>query len=76
MRRFAFLALLSLAVLPGVALAQDASNPPPAAPGASPDNGPGGHHWQHGGGWHGSKAAGMEREAAFLDEILCRQHHP
>ena len=32
MRRFAFLALLGLSVLPGVALAQDASNPPQSPP--------------------------------------------
>lgn len=67
MRRFAFLALLSLAVLPGVALAQDASNPP-AAPSAGLDNGPGGHHWHHGGGCQ-HRGGWQEREAAFLDKF-------
>jgi hypothetical protein len=64
MRRLAFLALLGLSVLPGVALAQDASNPPPAGPGA----GPGGQHWHHGGGWqHGG--CQQDREAALLEKF-------
>jgi hypothetical protein len=51
MRRFALLALLGLSVLPGVALAQDASNLPQSGPGSSGDQS--GHHWQHDGWRHG-----------------------
>lgn len=63
MRRYAFLALLSFSILPGVALAQNASNPPMSGPGA----GPAGQHWQHDG--HGKPHRGgwnQERQAAFL----------
>jgi hypothetical protein len=62
MRRFAFVTLLSLSVLPGIALAQDAGNPPPP-PGApfppGPPGGPG-HGWKHHGGWdHGPDGGEM-----------------
>ncbi len=63
MRRFAFLALLGLTALPGVALAQNASNPPPSAPGAMA-----GQHWQHDGGRHGGWRHGMNG-GEFLEKF-------
>jgi hypothetical protein len=51
MRRFAFVALLSLSALPGIALAQNAA---PSQAGAGPN---GGHQWQHHGWKHGHDGA-------------------